>query len=64
MLKMGCVYYKEPIRRTMASSGQPEYEPLAPWNQAHQETNERIAHQLTRIADTLERLLKISEMSL
>lgn len=48
----------------MSTNVEPEYEPLAPWNQAHQETNERIAKQLTRIADTLERLLKISEMNL
>jgi len=45
MLKIGSIYYRLPIRRTM--------------DEAH---SAKIAHDLKRIADTLERLLKISEM--
>jgi len=44
--------------------GEPEYEPLAPWNKAHALDTQRMACALERIAETLERLLKISEMSL
>jgi len=54
LLKMRCIYYIEPLRRTM------EIEKEA----FKDEQTYIIALQLNRIADTLERLLKISEMSL
>jgi len=48
MLKIGSCYYRLPIRRTMDGR-----EP---------NPQEKLIHELKRIADTLERLLKISEM--
>jgi len=47
----------------MSSEGQPEYDPLAPWNKEYHDAHLRIASALDRIADTLERLLKSAEMS-
>lgn len=65
MLKMRCVYYKEPIRRTMEEVN---YlcnhcrKPLT--SEEWKVMRDNNQHQLQRIADVLERLLKISEMSL
>jgi len=48
MLKIRSIYYRLPIRRTM--------------DQEHLDILEALHGEMKRIADTLERLLKVSEM--